>query len=164
MKLKPPLPEEDYPVDVQNANNDAVFTMVQHTHARIGDNVDFTTLTWISHRVWPLISSVSLVVSQNPQQPVCLIPRAQLDLKDGNSSQWRQQEVIDHHQLVSSPDFSLINSFIHSLIILASTFAPKADGKWSFWGGNDCTGQELETQCGRRCESNNNNKANKKLS
>lgn len=45
MKLKPPLPEEDYPVDVQNANNDAVFTMVQHTHARIGDNVDFTTLT-----------------------------------------------------------------------------------------------------------------------
>uniref|UniRef100_UPI0037E9004C rho GTPase-activating protein 27-like isoform X2 n=1 Tax=Semicossyphus pulcher TaxID=241346 RepID=UPI0037E9004C len=52
----PPLPEEDYPVDVRIDNNDAVFTT-------------------------------------NPQQHVGLIPRAHLDPKDGNSSQWRLQEV-----------------------------------------------------------------------
>ncbi|KAM7387664.1 hypothetical protein PAMA_010008 [Pampus argenteus] len=50
----PPLPEEDYPLNTQRDNNDAVFT----THA----------------------------------QHVPLIPRAQLDLKDGSSSQWRLQE------------------------------------------------------------------------
>ncbi|XP_070778596.1 rho GTPase-activating protein 27 [Enoplosus armatus] len=55
----PPLPEEDYPVDVQNDSNDAVFT----------------------------------TGPQNPQQHVSLIPRAQLDLKDGNGSLLRLQEV-----------------------------------------------------------------------
>nr|XP_046270588.1 rho GTPase-activating protein 12 isoform X2 [Scatophagus argus] len=49
----PPLPEEDYPVDVQN-DNDAVFTTSPQQHR---------------------------------------IPRAQLDLKDGNSSRWRLQEL-----------------------------------------------------------------------
>ncbi|XP_071320072.1 rho GTPase-activating protein 27-like isoform X2 [Trachinotus anak] len=33
------------------------------------------------------------VFTAHPQQPVGLIPRAQLDLKDGDSSQWRQQEL-----------------------------------------------------------------------
>ncbi|XP_050924551.1 rho GTPase-activating protein 27 isoform X2 [Lates calcarifer] len=33
------------------------------------------------------------VFTTNPQHPVGLIPRAQLDLKDGNSSQWRPQEA-----------------------------------------------------------------------
>lgn len=32
IKLKPPLPEEDYPVDTPHDNNDTVFTTVQHTH------------------------------------------------------------------------------------------------------------------------------------
>ncbi|KAM9345722.1 rho GTPase-activating protein 27-like [Symphorus nematophorus] len=50
----PPLPEEDYPVDVQGDNSDSVFTT-------------------------------------NPQQLV--IPRAHLDLKDGNGAQWRLQEL-----------------------------------------------------------------------
>uniref|UniRef100_A0A3Q3GTP7 Rho GTPase activating protein 27, like n=1 Tax=Labrus bergylta TaxID=56723 RepID=A0A3Q3GTP7_9LABR len=51
----PPLPAEDYPVDVPNDHSDAVFTV-------------------------------------NPQSHVSLIPRAHLDLRDGNSSQWRLQE------------------------------------------------------------------------
>lgn len=53
--MKPPLPEEDYPVDV-HTDNDSVFT-------------------------------------SNPQQHASLIPRAQLDQKDANSSQRRQQEA-----------------------------------------------------------------------
>ncbi|XP_067472077.1 rho GTPase-activating protein 27-like isoform X1 [Thunnus thynnus] len=85
----PPLPEEDYPLNAERENNDAVVT----THA---------------------------------QQHVPLIPRAQLDLKDSSSPQWKEIPNLPQRQMgngVSEEGTSLqVKNWRHS--VAEETFAP----------------------------------------
>ncbi|KAG7504410.1 rho GTPase-activating protein 27-like isoform X1 [Solea senegalensis] len=68
------------------------------------------------------------VFTSNPQQPVALIPRAQLDLKDGNSSHWRLPEIphVPQRRMgngVSEDSMSLqVRNWRHS--VAEDTFGP----------------------------------------
>ncbi|XP_058509973.1 rho GTPase-activating protein 12 isoform X2 [Solea solea] len=68
------------------------------------------------------------VFTTNPQQPVALIPRAQLDLKDGNSSHWRLPEIphVPQRRMgngVSEDSMSLqVRNWRHS--VAEDTFGP----------------------------------------